>query len=118
MSQHDPLLRNLLPLKPVDFLLLAVLRDGANHGYALVQEMARRSDGSVAIRPGDLYRVLHRLETQNLVEAGEPAGPRERRRTIYRLTDLGERVLQAEAQRVARLAKEILGPPKKLEGTP
>lgn len=107
-DDHSLLLRNLLPLKPVDFLLLAVLQDGPMHGYGLVKAMAERSDGCVTVRAGDLYRVLYRLAEQDLVSSPAPASSAERRRTEYRLTDFGHRVLRAEASRLAGLAGDVL----------
>lgn len=79
------------------------------HGYGLVKAMATRSDGCVAVRAGDLYRVLYRLSQQELIAADEPAGAEARRRTEYRLTELGQRVLRAEAGRLALLASDVLG---------
>lgn len=99
---------HLLPLKPVDFLLLAVLQDGAMHGYGLVKAIAERSDGCVTVRAGDLYRVLYRLAEQDLVASQEPAAAAERRRTEYRLTEFGHSVLRAEASRLAELAGDVL----------
>ncbi|MEO1370465.1 MAG: PadR family transcriptional regulator [Acidobacteriota bacterium] len=99
---------SLLPMKPADLLLLAVLQDGPQHGYALSQAMARRSAERVTVRPGDLYRVLYRLSEQGLVEALEPAGPEERRKTAYALTERGRTLLIEEARRLADLSAEIL----------
>ena len=106
---------SLLPMKPADFLLLAVLQDGPSHGYALVQEMAERSDGQIRIRPGDLYRVLYRLVEQGLIEAGEPEGPDDRQRIPYRLTERGARALRREARRLSDLAARVLAHPVKAE---
>lgn len=97
-----------LPLKPADLVLLAVLQDGPRHGYGLSQAIDRRSSGRVKVRPGDLYRVLYRLCQQGLIAAREQAGPEERRRTDYALTDAGRRVLVDEARRLAKLSAEIL----------
>ncbi|MEM1177335.1 MAG: PadR family transcriptional regulator [Acidobacteriota bacterium] len=99
---------NLLPMKPADLLLLAVLQDGPRHGYALSQAMAERSADRVKVRPGDLYRVLYRLSGQGLVRALDPAGPEERRKTAYALTEKGRQVLLEEARRLADLSAEIL----------
>lgn len=101
---------DLLPLKPADFLLLAVLQDAPLHGYALSKAMAERSQGRITVRPGDMYRLLNRLVQQELVAIGD-VEPQERGRTSYRLTDLGRRVLRAEAHRLAGLAAEILSRP-------
>ena len=117
-SRVRPSPTHLLPLKPADFLLLAVLQDGPLHGYALVQEMAGRSDGRISIRPGDLYRVLHRLAEQGLVEGDDPEGPEARRRREYRLTLLGAEVLRAEARRLSDLAARVLARPVGVEDAP
>ncbi|MEM9558040.1 MAG: PadR family transcriptional regulator [Acidobacteriota bacterium] len=111
MPSESHALRRLLPLKPLDFMLLAILQEGPLHGYALVHELSDRSDGSLKVRPGDLYRVLFRLAEQGLIEGDEPEGPAARRRREYRLSALGANVLNAEARRVADLASRVLARP-------
>ncbi|MDA8019846.1 MAG: PadR family transcriptional regulator [Thermoanaerobaculia bacterium] len=96
-----------LPLRPADFLLLAVLQDEPLHGYGLSKAMAERSDGCIAVRPGDMYRVLDRLVEQEIVTVDESSID-ERGRTTYRLTKLGRRVLRAEAQRLSDLSARVL----------
>ncbi len=56
------------PLKPVEFLVLAVLFDESRHGYGIVQQIAERTDGRVQLRPGDLYRVIYLLAKRGLLE--------------------------------------------------
>ncbi len=87
---------NRLLLRPLEFLVLAVLEDDPLHGYAMVQRIESRTGGAVRVRPGDLYRVLYRLEKRHLLEAS----PKERddRRTYYGLTALGRRALLEEAE--------------------
>ncbi len=82
-------------LRPLEFLVLAVLQEDPLHGYAMVQRIESRTGGAVRVRPGDLYRVLYRLEKRGLLEAS----PKERddRRTFYGLTALGRRALREEA---------------------
>jgi DNA-binding PadR family transcriptional regulator len=100
----DP--RNFLPLRPVDLQLLLALADEERHGYGLVQEIANRTDGLVALDPGNLYRVVKRLADDGLVsETEHRAAPdlgNERRR-YYKLTGLGGRVLGAELDRLRAL---------------
>ncbi|HEU0108006.1 MAG TPA: PadR family transcriptional regulator [Vicinamibacteria bacterium] len=116
MPDRRPPLDNFLPLRPVEFDVLLALGDGERHGYAIMQEARRRSDGQVQLEPGTLYRALRRMREAGLVTETTGRGPDggdERRRT-YRLTALGRRVAAAEAQRMAGLvmaarARGLLG---------
>ena len=101
-----------LPLKHHDFLVLAALHAGALHGYRIVQEIAARTEGRVRLRPGNLYRVLVRLEQSGLCEESgrRPAAVHDdERRTYYRLTALGRAVLAAEARMLAGVISTIRG---------
>ncbi len=96
------------PLKPVEFLVLAILENGPLHGYGIVQEMVARTDGRVSPRPGDLYRILYRLDQWGLLVPANQQETDEERRSYYRLTDLGEKVLVAEAEFLAKMAADTL----------
>lgn len=76
------------------------------HGYGLVRAVHEQSDGLVHMDPANLYRSLRRMERDGLVEELTPqaAADGERRR-VYGLTELGQRVVAAEALRVSRLAR-------------
>ena len=69
-----------LPLAPVWFEILLALATGDLHGYAVMQEVVRRSGGAVTLHPGSLYRALARLlEDALIVELdGAPGGGRRR----------------------------------------
>lgn len=98
-------------LRHVDFLVLAVLSDEEMHGYGIVRAIERISDGSLSLRPGDVYRVLYRMQRRGLLE---PAGRREaaeterQRRTYYRITEAGRRVAAKEAELMATVAARLL----------
>ena len=100
----DPL--RLLPLRPVDFLILLALAEEDQHGYGLVKAIAERTDGVVQMAPGNLYRVIKRLVADGLVA---PANSRpvpelgDERRHYYSITRLGERVAALEGQRLQAL---------------
>jgi DNA-binding PadR family transcriptional regulator len=97
------------PLKPVEFLVLAILKDGPLHGYGIVQEMASRTDGRISPRPGDLYRVLYRLDKKGLLAPDDrKTSCQEERRTCYRITQLGRTVLVSEAEFLKKMAAEAL----------
>src|SRR5215212_4963113 len=93
-----------LPISPAVFEILLALAGGDLHGYEILRDVERRSAGRVSLHPGTLYRALHRLLHDRLVEELEerpdPALDDERRR-YYRLTALGTAVASAEARRLA-----------------
>jgi DNA-binding PadR family transcriptional regulator len=82
------------------FLVLTALAAGPRHGYALLQDVAKLSEGRVRLKPGTLYGALDRLSDEGLVsEAGaELVDGRQRR--YYALTDDGVDVLAREARRM------------------
>jgi DNA-binding PadR family transcriptional regulator len=100
---------SLLPLTAGDFHILLALAGGDLHGYAIMQEVQRLSEGSVRLGPGTLYRLLKVLLDRGLIaESGErpdPAHDDERRR-YYRLTDFGQQVALAETRRLTRLVAQ------------
>lgn len=101
-----------LPLKPVEFLVLAVLAENPAHGYGIVQDIEEMTDARVTLRPGDVYRVIYRLRRRELLEKTErrAAGDGgDERRTYYAITDLGRRVAAAEAELMAGVAERLLG---------
>ena len=101
-----------VPLKSIELLVLAVLADGPQHGYALAHEIERRSRQRARIRPGDLYRVLYRMTRASLIdEAPTPAAARhETRRAYYRITPLGRRTAKAEASYLQEVCAALLAP--------
>ena len=57
-----------LPLTPVVFEIALSLAAGERHGYEIMQDVERRTDGAIALHPGTLYRALGRLLDQGLIE--------------------------------------------------
>jgi DNA-binding PadR family transcriptional regulator len=96
-----------LPLAPVWFEILLALAGGDLHGYAVMQEVARRSNGAVTLHPGSLYRALARLlEDALIVElSARPGAGNDERRRCYQITPLGRAVARAEAQRLHELLR-------------
>ena len=95
-----------LPLTPRTFHILLALKDGTEHGYAIMKEVESRSEGRVRIGPGTLYEGISRLVEGGLlreVKGGAAAMVDRRRRRFYKLTALGGKVMRLEAQRMADL---------------
>ena len=96
--------QSLLPLTPAVFHILLALADGERHGYAIMQEISQFTEGRLQIGPGTLYRSIDRLLGDGLIEACDgPPDPDNRERRYYRLTEYGQRVAQAELQRLSDL---------------
>lgn len=92
------------PLRPIEFEILLTLAGGERHGYAIIQETDRRTDGQVQLETATLYRALKRLVDIGYVTPAEHRpGHDDERRRYYALTAQGRRAAGAEASRLARL---------------
>jgi len=90
------------PLTWLSYLVLLSLADGPAHGYGIIKEVERRTDGRTRIEAGTLYAAIKRLREQGLLRpVGEVEGSRRRR--DYELTANGRAALQAESERLADL---------------
>ena len=102
----------LLPLTPAVFFILFALADGDKHGYAIMQETTKLSEGRFRMGPGTLYTTIQRLLELALIEEVWDVidgDRRESRRRYYRLTRQGRALLDMEINRmgaVLRLAGE------------
>src|SRR5438270_14017661 len=90
-----------LPLAPAALHILLSLAGADRHGYGIMQEVARQSEGKYKLGPGTLYDNLQKLMNQGLAEEGErPPKNDDPRRRYYRLTTFGRSVLTAEIARL------------------
>jgi len=107
--------RRFLPLAPATLHILLALAAEDLHGYAIMQEVARQSEGRYKMGPGTLYDNLQRLMEQGLVQETGRRADEDSRRRYYRLNSLGRAVLSAEIARlegVVRQARMHLAVPK------
>ena len=79
-------------------LVLSVLAEGENYGYALIQRVRDLSEGKIEWTEGMLYPVLHWMEDQDLIVSEWRAAESGRRRKYYRVKQQGHRVLNTERQ--------------------
>ena len=99
----------------LDMIVLAALSAGPAHGYAVIEEIKRRSAGAFDLPEGTIYPVLHRLEQAGLLDSHWVAAQSGRRRRVYALTRRGERAL-AERRAVWQQFSDAIG--GLLAGTP
>ncbi len=95
----------------LDLLLLTILTDGPLHGYAIIEELRRRSDSAFDLPEGTIYPALHRMERAGML-ASQWSESEKRRRRVYQLSRLGREALeekQAEWQAFTRSVRLVLG---------
>jgi transcriptional regulator len=92
----------------LDMIVLAALSDGPAHGYAVIQEIHRRSGGAFDLPEGTIYPALHRLEQGGLLSSRWTAGDGRRRR-VYSLTRSGRRALADQRALWQRFTDAISG---------
>jgi DNA-binding PadR family transcriptional regulator len=98
----------LLPLPSAAFHILMALAAEDRHGYAIIQDVALRTDSQLRLGAATLYRSLQRMLEQGLIveTAARPApGLDDERRRYYRITRYGEAVARAEVRRLTGLVK-------------
>jgi DNA-binding PadR family transcriptional regulator len=93
------------PLGEPAFLVLTALAAEPQHGYGVIEDVLRISDGRVRLHAGTLYAVLDRLRTGGLIEVEREEIVQSRLRRYYRLTGLGAGRLTDEAERLRRHAE-------------
>lgn len=107
-------LNQFLPLSPAVLHILLALSGEDRHGYGIMQEVTRQSEGRYKLGPGTLYDNLEKLLEQGIVHESTPRSSAvDSRRRYYRLTRFGRRLLETEISRlegVVRAARLHLKP--------
>jgi DNA-binding PadR family transcriptional regulator len=95
-------------LPAATFHILLALAEEDLHGYAIIQEVARRTAGELTLSAGTLYRSIQRMLEQGLVvETRDRPAPEEddERRRYYRITPQGLAAAREETRRLAQLVR-------------
>lgn len=93
-----------LPLTEPVLLILLSLAGQPRHGYSILKDVERMSDGRVVLSTGTLYGALRRLLDDDWIERFEERES-SRGRQAYRLTPQGRRNLQLEVNRMKQLTR-------------
>jgi transcriptional regulator len=91
----------------LDVVLLSVLEAGPAHGYAVIEAIRLRSDGTFDLPEGTIYPALHRLEGLGLLASKWETADSGRRRRVYSLTRLGVKTLRQRRAFWARFSSAI-----------
>lgn len=91
-----------LPLREATFFILLSLATAPKHGYAIMKDTARMSDGRVTLSTGTLYGAIKRLLEAGWIRRVGNGGAEEngRPKKEYELTERGRRIFEAEVARL------------------
>lgn len=106
MPHKSNQINDFLPMSPLDFQVLLLLKDEPRHGYGIVQAGERLFPSEPTLEIGSLYRIISRmLENELIKEVRRPtdAPTDARTRRFYQATDFGMAVARAEAARLQAL---------------
>lgn len=88
-------------------LTLAALTGGPKHGYLIIKEIRRVSEGFSGLREGTLYPVLHILEDEGCLKSEWKANPSGRDRKYYKITAKGRAALRAQKEEWAKMVEAV-----------
>ena len=89
--------------------ILIAVADRERHGYAIMQDIAARTDGRLRLGPATLYGSIKRLLNDGLIEELDERpdpGNDDVRRRYYRITARGRKLAREETARLARLVRQ------------
>ncbi|HEV2689073.1 MAG TPA: PadR family transcriptional regulator [Bryobacteraceae bacterium] len=108
-KDNEPDAGSFLPLPQAMFHILVALADRDQHGYAIMQDVAARTNGKLKLSPGTLYGSIKKMLEDGLIQEIEPrlgAVSEDERRRTYRLTRFGRQVAAAEAERLSAMLSQ------------
>jgi transcriptional regulator len=91
----------------LDMIVLAALASGPAHGYAVIEEIRRRTGEAFDLPEGTIYPALHRLQQAGLLSSRWVTAESGRRRRVYALTRSGTRALADQRAVWQRFADAI-----------
>ncbi len=101
---EDHIKKVYVPMTETGFYILYCLQEPM-HGYNIVQQVLKLTDGEIRISPGTMYGSLSKMERDGVICFVRE----EEKRKIYRITELGREVLALEMRRIRRLYRTVEG---------
>ena len=93
-----------VPMTESGFYILFCLRQ-SQHGYGISQQVKQMTGGALTISAGTMYGTLSKMEKDGLIAFVRD----EEKRKLYRITPLGQEILELELHRIERLYKNSKG---------
>jgi DNA-binding PadR family transcriptional regulator len=98
-------------LNSVEFHILLAITDEDRHGYGIIQEVERHSQGSTLLGPGTLYGAIKRLMAAGFIDESKirPKDADVRRTCYYHLTTKGRAAATQHAEVLSTLLQAAAG---------
>src|SRR5882762_3412054 len=90
-------------------LILSLLAKGESYGYALIQEVKRRSGDKIEWTDGMLYPVLHRMEDNNWIKSRWVQVENGRKRKYYSIKKDGREALKQQREQWSMVSSVLTG---------
>ncbi|MDD7306375.1 MAG: PadR family transcriptional regulator [Peptoniphilaceae bacterium] len=91
-----------IPLTETAYLVLLTMTK-PNHGYGVMQDVEKLTNGRVVFGPGTLYGAINNLEKKGWIELD--FNDKKNRKKIYKITEVGKQILNLELERMDNLVK-------------
>lgn len=91
------------PLTEAFYYILLSLCPGPAHGYGIMQDIERMSEGRVRVGAGTLYTALNSLLGKKWIENAPTPDSTDARRKMYAITEAGRQAVDAEMNRLEEL---------------
>jgi transcriptional regulator len=91
----------------LDMMVLRTLVPGDAHGHTIAKIIERTSEDILQVEQGSLYPALYRLEDRGWLSSYWKQSENNRKAKFYRLTAVGRKQLQREAERWQRMSRAI-----------
>jgi DNA-binding PadR family transcriptional regulator len=100
----DKIKRVYIPMTETGFYILFCLQD-EKHGYNILQQVLSMTGQEIKISPGTMYGSLSKMEKDGLIHFVRE----EDKRKIYKISELGQEILNIELKRIERLYRNSKG---------
>jgi len=90
-------------------LILSLLSQGESYGYAIIQDVRKRSGDQIQWTDGMLYPVLHRMERNGLIKSRWVKLENGRKRKYYALKVDGKKALKKHSQQWTAVNSVLAG---------
>lgn len=88
-------------------LILRIIDIAPSHGYEIIKELDKRSDGAFRMKEGTLYPILHTLEQNGLVHSKWEDTDKKRRRKYYFITPAGKKDLDRRLEEWTEFSRSV-----------